>query len=86
MSDTPVGVGERVAVRRKLSGLTQEQLANRAHVSASLLRKVEQGSVPASSAFTSAVAKALSIGVSDLLGLPPQPQNHDDNQTLTAIS
>ncbi|MGH3916709.1 MAG: helix-turn-helix domain-containing protein [Pseudonocardiaceae bacterium] len=86
MSGTPIGVGERVAVRRKLSGLTQEQLANRAHVSASLLRKVEQGSVPASSAFTSAVAKALSISVSDLLDLPPQPQNHDDNQMLTAIS
>ncbi|MGH3938936.1 MAG: N-6 DNA methylase [Pseudonocardiaceae bacterium] len=78
MSDAPVGVGERIAVRRKLSGLTQEQLANRAHVSVSLLRKVEQGSVPASSAFITAVAKALSISVSDLLDLPPQPQNHDD--------
>ncbi|MCA1675570.1 MAG: helix-turn-helix transcriptional regulator [Actinobacteria bacterium] len=67
-----VGIGERVAERRKLHGLTQVQLAHRAHVSLSLLRKVEQGSVPASPAFTAAVAKALGTTVAELYDQPSQ--------------
>ena len=58
VSNQPVGIGERVAERRKLNGLTQAQLAHRAHVSLSLVRKVEQGSAPASPAFTATVATA----------------------------
>ena len=67
-----VGIGARVAERRKLNGLTQVQLAQRAHVSVSLLRKVEQGSVPASPAFTAAVAKALRTTVAELYDQPSQ--------------
>ncbi|MGH3998939.1 MAG: helix-turn-helix domain-containing protein, partial [Pseudonocardiaceae bacterium] len=59
MSKQPVGIGKRVAERRKLNGLTQAQLAHRAHVSLSLLCKVETGQRPASPAFTAAVATAL---------------------------
>lgn len=70
MSKTTVGIGERVAERRKLNGLTQAQLARRAHVSVSLVRKVEQGSAPASPAFTAAVAKALRTTVADLYDQP----------------
>jgi transcriptional regulator with XRE-family HTH domain len=70
MSKQPVGVGERVAERRKLNGLTQAQLAHRAHVSLSLVRKVEQGSAPASPAFTAAVATALRTTVADLYDQP----------------
>lgn len=64
------GVGARVAERRKLKGLTQAQLAQRSHVSLSLIRKVEQGSMPASPAFVSATARALNVGVPELLGQP----------------
>lgn len=70
MSNQPIGIGERVAERRKLNGLTQAQLAHRAHVSLSLLRKVEQGSAPASPAFTAAVATALRTTVSELYDQP----------------
>lgn len=66
VSAQPVGIGERVAQRRRLHGLTQVQLAHRAHVSLSLLRKVEQGSAPASPAFTAAVATALRTTVAEL--------------------
>lgn len=71
MSNQLVGIGARVAERRKLNGLTQAQLARRAHVSLSLVRKVEQGSAPASPAFTAAVATALRTTVAELYDQPP---------------
>ncbi|MGH3838517.1 MAG: helix-turn-helix domain-containing protein, partial [Pseudonocardiaceae bacterium] len=70
MSARPVGIGERVAERRKLNGLTQAQLAQRAHVSLSLLSKVESGERPASPAFTAAVAAALRTTVAELYDQP----------------
>lgn len=70
MSKQLVGIGARVAERRKLHGLTQAQLAHRAHVSLSLVRKVEQGSAPASPAFTAAVATALRTTVAELYDQP----------------
>lgn len=60
------GVGRRVRTVRKLAGLTQEQLANRAYVSASLVRHVEQGRMPASPAFVAAAARALRVSVPEL--------------------
>lgn len=64
------GIGGRVAEQRKLKGLTQAQLSQRAHVSLSLVRKVEQGSVPASPGFTAAVAKVLGTTVAELYEQP----------------
>lgn len=43
MSDDGHGLGERVARLRRRRGLTQEELAERAGVSAELVRKLEQG-------------------------------------------
>ncbi|MEN3362209.1 MAG: hypothetical protein V7637_6191 [Mycobacteriales bacterium] len=63
-------IGGRIASRRKLKGLTQQQLADRAHVSVSLLRKVEQGVKPASPALVAAVAKTLHADRADLTGQP----------------
>ncbi|HEV2088995.1 MAG TPA: helix-turn-helix transcriptional regulator [Cryptosporangiaceae bacterium] len=63
-------IGDRIAVERKLRGLTQHQLADRAHVSLSLLRKVEQGSRPASPAVVSSVARALGLELARLTGQP----------------
>jgi len=66
-------VGQRVALQRKLAGLTQYQLADHAHVSKSLVSQVERGAVPASPGFTSAVARALGIDVETLYGQPYGP-------------
>jgi transcriptional regulator with XRE-family HTH domain len=71
-------IGARIAAERKLRGMTQHQLARRAHLSLSLLRKVEQGSRPASSALMVTVAKALRIDQARLTG---QPYYSGDHQT-----
>jgi transcriptional regulator with XRE-family HTH domain len=60
------GVAARVAEARKLAGLTQAQLAIRAHLSLSLVRKVERGVVPASPTFIASTARALGLLVTDL--------------------
>lgn len=61
-------VGARVAAWRERAGLTQHGLAERAHVSYSLLRKVERGERRASEAFTAAVGRALGVGADALTG------------------
>jgi transcriptional regulator with XRE-family HTH domain len=63
-------IGARIAIKRKLQGLTQWRLADRAGVSVSLLRKVEQGNKPASPALVACVAKALHVDRTDLTGQP----------------
>ncbi len=80
-----LGVGARVAEERKVGGLTQRQLAQRAHVSLSLLRKVEQGSVPASPAFVSAVARVLGVGVAEVLGQPYLRETVGDHRVFAVI-
>ncbi|HEX3780268.1 MAG TPA: helix-turn-helix transcriptional regulator [Pseudonocardiaceae bacterium] len=64
------GVAERVAEARKLAGLTQQQLAMRANLSLSLVKKVEQGTTPASPTFIAAAARALGLLVTDLTQQP----------------
>ncbi|MBK1783610.1 helix-turn-helix domain-containing protein [Prauserella cavernicola] len=65
---TEQSIGQRVAAARKLANLTQQQLAERAHVSMSLVSQVERGSKPASSGFVGAVAHALGVGADHLNG------------------
>ena len=62
--------GARIAVIRKTRGLTARELAGRAHVSYSLLAKVESGAVPASPALIGAVARALRVDVPRITGQP----------------
>lgn len=62
------GVGRRLADLRKLRGMTQHQLASAANFSESLVKKVEQGSVPPSAAFVAGAARALSVTPSHLYG------------------
>ncbi|MFD7410606.1 helix-turn-helix domain-containing protein [Kitasatospora purpeofusca] len=62
--------GDRIARYRKLRHLTQNQLAERAHISYSMLTKVEQGVKPATPAVLAAVARALSVQTIDLTGQP----------------
>lgn len=71
MSDSE-RVGARVRAARKLVGRTQRQLAERAHVSLSLVKAVEQGRVPASSGFVTAAARALGATPSQLYGIENQ--------------
>jgi transcriptional regulator with XRE-family HTH domain len=63
-------IGARVAALRKTRGWTARELARRAQVSYSLLTKVESGSVPATPAFTGAVARALRVDVTRVTGQP----------------
>ena len=62
--------GARIARIRKRRGLTQQGLAIRAHLSKSLLSKVECGQKPASPALIAACARALGASTSELLGQP----------------
>jgi transcriptional regulator with XRE-family HTH domain len=62
--------GARIAVIRKTRGWTGRELARRAHVSYSLLAKVESGAVPPSPALIGAVARALRVDVPRITGQP----------------
>ncbi|MGH3947403.1 MAG: helix-turn-helix domain-containing protein, partial [Pseudonocardiaceae bacterium] len=85
MTGESASIGTRAAEERKLRGLTQRQLAERAHVSLSLLRKVEQGAVPASPAFISAVARVLGMGPAELLGQPYPRETATDHRVFAAV-
>ncbi|WP_231114453.1 helix-turn-helix domain-containing protein [Lentzea aerocolonigenes] len=85
MNDDMTGVGKRVADGRKFAGWSQQELARRTNFSVSLVRKVEQGSTPASPAFVSACARALNVGVADLLELPYPRLNREEHRVHGAI-
>ncbi len=80
-----LGVGQRVAEERKLAGWTQLKLARQAMVSVSLVRAVEQGRAPASPAFVSACARALNVGVAELLEQPYQRRNRAEHEVHASI-
>jgi transcriptional regulator with XRE-family HTH domain len=79
------GVGQRVAEERKLAGWTQVKLAREALVSVSLVRAVEQGRAPASPAFVSACARALKVGVAELLEQPYLRRNRAEHEVHSSI-
>ncbi len=79
------GMGGRVAEERKLAGLTQQQLGTRANVSTSLVRAVEQGRLPASPAFVSAVSRALDVRVADLLDQPYPRRSRADHRLHSTV-
>lgn len=75
---TGATVGERVAMARKVAGLNQHALAQRANYSISMIRAVEQGREPASPAFVAAVVRALGIETEELYGQPYRELLDDD--------
>jgi transcriptional regulator with XRE-family HTH domain len=78
-------IGSRVASARKFRGFTQRRLADLAHVSYSLLTKVESGHVPATPAFIAAVARALRVDIVELTGQPYRGHNARDDQVHATI-
>lgn len=64
----PEDVGTRLRRARKLREMTQQELAAATHFSLSLVKKVEQGSVPPSAAFVAVAAKALRVKPAYLYG------------------
>ena len=78
-------VGGRVATLRKLQGLKQHQLADMAHLSVSLVKKVESGHAPASHSFAVACARALGVGVTRLTGQPYENLLTDPGADRAAI-
>lgn len=78
-------IGRQVKTARTLAGLTQQQLAERAHLSLSLVKQVEQTRVPASPAFIAAVARALHIPATRLMGQPYPIDTREDHRIHAVI-
>ncbi|MEO3862082.1 helix-turn-helix transcriptional regulator [Acrocarpospora sp. B8E8] len=78
-------VGQRAAQLRRLRGLTQARLAELAGVSLSLVRRVEQGQVPATPAFIGAVARALNSSPAELQGQPFRGATANSDRAHAAI-
>ncbi|WP_196812344.1 helix-turn-helix domain-containing protein [Nocardia sp. CNY236] len=79
-------VAARVAEARRLAGLTQKQLAEKACVSTALVSAVEQRRAPATPAFLGAVSRALRLSVTDLTGQPYTPVPGPDTEVHSAIA
>ncbi|MBF4998370.1 helix-turn-helix transcriptional regulator [Nocardia sp. BSTN01] len=62
--------GQIIAAERKIAGLSQRQLADRASYSLAMVKAVEQGREPASPAFLAAAARALRVEPERLIGAP----------------
>lgn len=78
-------IGRNLATVRKARGLSQQQLAERLHVSRSLVEKVEHGSRTATPALIEAAARALGCSITDLSGQPYRGENHTDEQAHATI-
>ncbi|MFE0688425.1 helix-turn-helix domain-containing protein [Streptomyces xiamenensis] len=63
-------IGRRIQAIRLQRGLTQQGLAQRAHISYSAITKVESGHRAATPTLTAACARALRVPVTDLTGQP----------------
>jgi transcriptional regulator with XRE-family HTH domain len=79
-------IGARIAVIRKTRGWTARELAQRAHVSYSLLAKVESGAAPASPALIGAVARALRVDVPRVTGQPYEDSRGQAGRLYAAIA
>jgi len=79
-------IGQRVAAARKLREMTGRDLADRAHVSYSLLTKVETGHVPATQDFIAACARALQVDPRELTGEPYRGQTPASDRADAAVA
>ncbi|WP_158642461.1 helix-turn-helix domain-containing protein [Actinomadura sp. WAC 06369] len=72
--------GARIATFRRLRGMSQRELAQKAAISLSLLSKVETGNRPATPAVISATARELKIDIAQITGQPFAPDTPTDAQ------
>lgn len=81
-------IGARVASLRKQRGLSQQRLAAEAHLSKSLVSKVETGQKPATQPFVAAAARVLGAHITDLTGQPyrgPTAREDAAHATIPAL-
>lgn len=78
-------IGRRVQIARKARGLTQQQLADRAHLSKSLVTKIERDERPATQPAVQTLARALNIAPADLTQPTPQSTERRDARMHAAI-
>jgi transcriptional regulator with XRE-family HTH domain len=78
-------IGRNIAAARKVHRLSQRELAERAHVSYSLLTKVETGVKPATPALVGAMARALGIPTASLQGQPYRAENARERRLQAAV-
>jgi len=79
------GLGKRLQEMRRNAGLTQQQLCQVANLSFSTLTKIERGAIKAPSIFTvSSIAKALGLGLDELLGVKANAEIKD-KQTRSGV-
>ncbi|MFC6881946.1 helix-turn-helix domain-containing protein [Actinomadura yumaensis] len=81
----PDAIGRRIARARKLRGLTQQQLADRAHCSKSLIAQVERGHKPASQALIAAAGRALRVETAELTGQPYRTEKPREDLMRSAV-
>lgn len=79
------GAAGRIARLRKLAGWSQHQLASRAFVSTSLIKKVEQGRTPPSPSLIASCARALAVPPSTMYGLDVEELVFDENSSEAAV-
>lgn len=79
-------IGARVAQARRENGLTQAQLAAAINFSVPLVKAVEQGRVPASHGFTTAVARAMGLELGWLLGQDQAHRHHQEGDPGAAAA
>lgn len=76
-----MGLGENIKKYRKMRGLTQQELAERANMSRSYLADVERNRYNPSVDTLKSIAKALQINSNDLLSDDPNAQLVQQNQS-----
>lgn len=75
-------LGLRLQKARKKAGLTQQELCQKSGLSYSTLAKIERGAIKAPSIFTiQEIAKALNVGIDELLGVKSKAPPTDTKKT-----
>lgn len=82
----PASIAAHLAALRRERGLSQRQLAQRLHVSHSLIEKVERGCRTATPDLVESAARALECAVTDLTGQPDRDVHPDDTHAHVAIT
>lgn len=74
MRDENVRMGKRITTAREARGWSKADLARRASVTPSYITRIEQGAFDRPSIdLVSGIARALNVGVSDLMGTATEP-------------